>query len=584
MNRQMLLRGASALLGGTIASLSVQAVLVLLGRWADGVHPGRVSDPLTLLYLALGSGEGAGATVVVSAGLLAAVLSAWIGGASAGRPLAGMLAACVVGPVVAAGMIGGVLFGWLSTTPDWRSQSAHVRWWITDDQPPSLTIITPAAPARGGPLVIGIETSDAGDHRIASVTISGRPYLPAAQIVVDVTALPDGEHTVVVDVEDASRQRNRAQARAVFRNETQWWLSDTRPPTITLTIPSGVSQGVVAVAVALADEGEHHLATVTLDGAATSLATLARLDTRQLVDGEHTLLVEAEDASRQRNRAQARAVFRTDNRPPEVTLRFDPVEAAQGHAQVIYVAINEATSSVTATLGGRPLALAAGEQGYWAVVGFAADAAVGAQILDTRAVDLVGHATQATATQVITAFAFPIENVRGETINVPADKVYLLDPAVGSAEIARLDTVFSIVSPQPLWSGLFTVPVAGRQTSPFAIRRSYNGGPLGSFHGGADIAANAGAPVAAANRGRVVLAEALQVRGLAVILDHGLGVYSAYYHLSDTRVQKGQMVDKGQVIGLVGSTGLSTGPHLHWEMRASGKAVDPWAWTRRTYP
>jgi murein DD-endopeptidase MepM/ murein hydrolase activator NlpD len=99
-----------------------------------------------------------------------------------------------------------------------------------------------------------------------------------------------------------------------------------------------------------------------------------------------------------------------------------------------------------------------------------------------------------------------------------------------------------------------------------------------------DIAANMGDPVQAANRGRVALAEALKVRGNAVIIDHGLGVYSCYYHLSEIRVQKGQMIEKGQVIGLVGSTGLSTGPHLHWEMRVTGNPVNPIQWTQRAIP
>jgi len=117
-----------------------------------------------------------------------------------------------------------------------------------------------------------------------------------------------------------------------------------------------------------------------------------------------------------------------------------------------------------------------------------------------------------------------------------------------------------------------------------AIRRSYNGGPFGSHHGGIDLAIEEGVPVAAANRGRVVVAEPLKVRGNVAILDHGLGVYSAYYHLSATRVEKGQMVEKGQIVGLVGNTGLSTGAHLHWEMRVTGATVDPLEWTRRTIP
>ena len=75
--------------------------------------------------------------------------------------------------------------------------------------------------------------------------------------------------------------------------------------------------------------------------------------------------------------------------------------------------------------------------------------------------------------------------------------------------------------------------------------------------------------------GKVVLAEPLQVRGQVVILDHGLGVMSGYWHLSQIDVTAGQFVEEGQVIGLVGNTGLSTGSHLHWEVRVGGVPVDP---------
>jgi murein DD-endopeptidase MepM/ murein hydrolase activator NlpD len=61
-------------------------------------------------------------------------------------------------------------------------------------------------------------------------------------------------------------------------------------------------------------------------------------------------------------------------------------------------------------------------------------------------------------------------------------------------------------------------------------------------------------------------------------------VYTAYFHMSEIKVQKGQMVDKGDILGLVGTTGVSTGPHLHWEMRVTGEAVDPWLWTQRLIP
>jgi murein DD-endopeptidase MepM/ murein hydrolase activator NlpD len=82
----------------------------------------------------------------------------------------------------------------------------------------------------------------------------------------------------------------------------------------------------------------------------------------------------------------------------------------------------------------------------------------------------------------------------------------------------------------------------------------------------------------------VALAEPLQVRGNVVILDHGLGVYSGFWHLSQIDVAAGQTVGEGEVVGLVGNTGLSTGPHLHWEMRVLDVPVDPVQWTQQAFP
>jgi len=96
-----------------------------------------------------------------------------------------------------------------------------------------------------------------------------------------------------------------------------------------------------------------------------------------------------------------------------------------------------------------------------------------------------------------------------------------------------------------------------------------------------DIAAGEGTPVIAAAAAVVALAEPLQVRGNAVILDHGAGVHSAYYHLSRIDVAVGEPVRQGQQIGLVGATGLSTGAHLHWEVRVGEIFVNPLEWTER---
>jgi len=104
------------------------------------------------------------------------------------------------------------------------------------------------------------------------------------------------------------------------------------------------------------------------------------------------------------------------------------------------------------------------------------------------------------------------------------------------------------------------------------------------YHTGQDIAVPQGTPVRAPAAGVVLLAEPLHVRGNAVVIDHGAGVTSNYWHLSRIAVRKGQQVKRGDVIGWVGTTGLSTGAHLHWEIRVYGVPVNPVPWTRARGP
>jgi murein DD-endopeptidase MepM/ murein hydrolase activator NlpD len=108
----------------------------------------------------------------------------------------------------------------------------------------------------------------------------------------------------------------------------------------------------------------------------------------------------------------------------------------------------------------------------------------------------------------------------------------------------------------------------------FGEKRIYNNVPRSS-HSGIDIAAPFGSPARASNSGRVVLARDLYFSGKTVIIDHGLGLFTYYCHFSRLKVSRGEAVEKGSVIALTGSTGRSTGPHLHWGVRLHGSRVDP---------
>ncbi len=139
--------------------------------------------------------------------------------------------------------------------------------------------------------------------------------------------------------------------------------------------------------------------------------------------------------------------------------------------------------------------------------------------------------------------------------------------------------VMSVVTPEWLGDGPFIMPHPAPTWSNFGQRR-LNNNILQSIHAGLDIRVPFGEPIRAANAGRVAMASHLYFGGKTVIIDHGLGVFSTYGHLSELKVKRGEAVAKGQVVGLCGSTGRSTGPHLHWAVKIFDARVDPEAMLR----
>ena len=143
------------------------------------------------------------------------------------------------------------------------------------------------------------------------------------------------------------------------------------------------------------------------------------------------------------------------------------------------------------------------------------------------------------------------------------------------SESERLGTLYRTVTPERLWRGPFVRPVAGNEApTGFGARRVINGKPR-STNSGTDYAAPKGTPVVAANTGRVALVADFFFPGRLVVLDHGLGVYTLYFHLDTVAVTDGDAVDRGQIVGTVGATGRATGPHLHFGALVGGARVDP---------
>jgi len=170
-----------------------------------------------------------------------------------------------------------------------------------------------------------------------------------------------------------------------------------------------------------------------------------------------------------------------------------------------------------------------------------------------------------------------------QTLSLPSSMVDL-DPTTlerVNAESQRVEAVFQRTRKEKLWKGRFLRPVPGEISTPFGLRRVINRQNK-SPHSGVDLRAEEGTPILASNAGSVILVDDFFFSGKSVILDHGQGVYSMYFHLSEILVREGEKISKGDVLGQVGSTGRSTGPHLHWGVRVRGAKVDPFSLIRVT--
>ena len=168
---------------------------------------------------------------------------------------------------------------------------------------------------------------------------------------------------------------------------------------------------------------------------------------------------------------------------------------------------------------------------------------------------------------------FPVEHLK------VAEQYVELSPENSeraAREAQQIDEIHKAISGEAMWKQPFVVPIPGGVGSSFGKRRVFNGESRNP-HAGADLKATTGTPIRSTNRGRVVLAQDLFFTGNTVIVDHGLGIYTLYAHLSRVDVEKDAIVDRAQVIGLAGATGRVTGPHLHWGARVQNARVDPFS-------
>lgn len=190
----------------------------------------------------------------------------------------------------------------------------------------------------------------------------------------------------------------------------------------------------------------------------------------------------------------------------------------------------------------------------------------------------LGKSTNGNIIKLATTISIEAGQFRRSIIQIPKAKKSIAAPSKITSEANIIGPLFNQKTPVKLWHNYFGWPVQGQITTPYGANRVYDNGAMSWWHRGVDIYAPQGTPVLAPNGGRVVLSRAFASHGQTIMIDHGHSVVSIYNHLSKRLVQKGDLVKKGSKIGLVGDSGIATGPHLHWGISVGNVRVDPLFW------
>ena len=239
-----------------------------------------------------------------------------------------------------------------------------------------------------------------------------------------------------------------------------------------------------------------------------------------------------------------------------------------GPGEIMTVTVKNASGTVEGSFNGKNVYFNPAKNAFKAVIGIDLKTDPG-----TYPLTLTVDGRPLTRVVVISKKKYPVQK-----LTLPEDMVVLSpeNEARTEREQRRMAAIWPIDSLR-VWSGRFIDPLPGKALgTPFGVRRIINNIPKNP-HSGVDITADEGEPVRAPNDGVVILVDDQFYSGNSVVLDHGQGIYTMFFHLSMFKVKYGQAVRKGDVIAFVGSTGRATGAHLHWGARVQGAKVDPLA-------
>ena len=255
-----------------------------------------------------------------------------------------------------------------------------------------------------------------------------------------------------------------------------------------------------------------------------------------------------------------------------LSVRWEPRVVRQGDVAMVFVTGLPDAKAVEGSLAGQPLTFFPYGDGYAALAGIDLEARPGMATWRVGVMDARDRPLKASGRLQIRARKFPVQR-----LTLPREMVELDAPTLQRVEeeSKRLRTLYATITPERHWRGRFAKPVGVPDAGEgFGARRIINGQPRAP-HAGLDYSADAGTPVVGANAGHVALVAEYFFPGRLVVLDHGLGLYTLYFHLERADVADGDRVDRGQIIGRVGASGRATGPHLHFAAHLRQTRIDP---------
>ncbi len=297
-------------------------------------------------------------------------------------------------------------------------------------------------------------------------------------------------------------------------------------------------------------------------------------DSEELRDGPHILTIIAEDSSRSKNRAIQEMTINIDNNPPLVRFVKGGGEFAQAKTGIIYFYTSEPDVTIEGVFQGKDFrAYRYGRKLDRAVIGFSIDDPANVKYpMWIRATDRAGNISEYRYKIFVAKSPF-----RTVSFILKPKKAVMLMPDTIRLDWKSIEDVVVKENDNKYFRGGFIFPTKGRVTMLFGTKEIMNGEESGR-HRGLDIANEKGTPVWASNSGIVRLSERLPAHGNCVVIDHGQGIYTYYAHLSKLLVNAGTWINKGQILGLMGMTGVATGPHLHFSVSLHNLRVDPQPW------